>query len=80
MLLNLLCVRMFFRIEAEPLVEIIRLIFAPAIPLQWVIREIEGRLGFEIEHGEVELTPRSAANLVPGFTGPRVLFFRLKTA
>ena len=46
MLLNLFVAWICFRIEAEPLVKIVRLIFAPAIPFQGIIREIQGRFCF----------------------------------
>src|SRR5437016_8529133 len=50
MLLDLFVARRGLWIEAEPLVKIVRLVLAPAIPFQGIVREVERRCGFEIEH------------------------------
>ena len=74
MLLDLFVARRGLWIEAEPLVKIVRLVLAPAIPFQGIVREVERRFGFEIEHwGDEELSPPLAANPVPPQRGLRRL-------
>ena len=74
MLLDLFVARRGLWIEAEALVKIVRLIFAPAIPFRGIVQEIQGWLGFEIEHrGDEELSPPLAANPVPPQRGLRRL-------
>ena len=65
MLPDLFVARGGFWIEAEPLVKIVRLIFAPAVPFQGIVREIEGRFGFEVEHGRGGTVPPRPQILCP---------------